>query len=74
MKTAKTVLAMTALTAVALTVTPARGVALTYDADTGAAGAQDGAGTGWNAANSNFWGGAADVCDESTTRPMRETR
>jgi autotransporter-associated beta strand protein len=32
-----------------------------YDANIGAAGAQDGAGTGWNTTNTNWWNGSADV-------------
>lgn len=34
---------------------------LTYDANTGIAGAQDGAGLGWNTSEANFWDGAANV-------------
>ncbi len=41
--------------------------ALTYDADTGAAGAQDGAGSGWNTSNANFWDDATDVLWPNST-------
>ena len=34
---------------------------LTYDANTGTTGAQDGAGAGWNTANVNFWNGSSNV-------------
>ncbi|MDZ7620721.1 MAG: autotransporter-associated beta strand repeat-containing protein, partial [Patescibacteria group bacterium] len=40
---------------------------LTYDANTGTAGAQDGAGAGWNSSNTNFWDGAANVVWPNTT-------
>jgi len=42
-------------------------VALTYDANTGTTGAQDGAGSGWNTTSVNFWNGSADVAWPNTT-------
>ncbi len=40
---------------------------LVYDADLVTAGPQDGAGAGWNTANSNFWDGATNVPWPNTT-------
>lgn len=54
------VLRLAALTPI-LAGTAATAAALTYDADTATSGAQDGAGTGWNTVDLNFWNGAADV-------------
>ncbi len=45
----------------ALSAASAQAAVLTYDADTGAAGAQDGAGAGWDTTNASFWDGAANV-------------
>ena len=42
-------------------------VALTYDANTGTAGAQDGAGTGWDGTTANWWNGSNDVVWPDTT-------
>ncbi len=45
---------------------PAPALVLTWDANTGVAGAQDGAGT-WNTANNNWWTGAANATWNNAT-------
>lgn len=45
----------------AMAVPPWDGMTATYDADTGTPGAQDGTGTGWNTASSNFWNGVRNI-------------
>ncbi|MDY0165863.1 MAG: autotransporter-associated beta strand repeat-containing protein [Thermoguttaceae bacterium] len=53
---------LVAILAVGLaTMNATQAATLTYDANTGAFGAQDGAGAGWNTTNQNFWDGASNV-------------
>lgn len=52
---------------VTFTANASNSVALTYDAAPAEAGAQDGAGTGWDGSTANWWNGSSDVVWPDTT-------